>query len=299
MAEKSEGGKPSDFFIGVVDLFAILLPGALLVFFLKHQLSCAQYCALFGDLQEGIARWVVYLVASYILGHFIFAVGSFFLDDLYDVSYKKWFKERKQLSQLTGEVEARLKSWGQSAAEGGPTQTARRGIPDTLIEEEVFNLTTAFVRVQSASAAAEIDRVEADSKFFRSLTTLQVMSWPLFAGTECWWVLYAVLVALLTVIKVQRLKSVKDQLKGPNPKGLPLSFLLTIPLAVVAVIVSCPAFHALPAGIPWIIGYVVLFLSLWRFMETRMKRSKLAYEAFIILSATPSLRPESRGGERA
>lgn len=42
--------------------------------------------------------WVRFLFVSYILGHFIFALGSLLLDDLYDQSYRKCFEnEAKEL----------------------------------------------------------------------------------------------------------------------------------------------------------------------------------------------------------
>jgi hypothetical protein len=57
MAEKSEGGKPSDFFVGVVDLFAVFLPGAALALFLERTLSKNKLLEeLLKNLPEGAAR---------------------------------------------------------------------------------------------------------------------------------------------------------------------------------------------------------------------------------------------------
>jgi hypothetical protein len=206
-AEKSEGGKPRDFFVGVVDLFAVFLPGAALALFLQRTLSENELLKqLLNGLPEGAAKWAIFLVASYILGHFIFAVGSFFLDDLYDVSYKKWFGERKGVPALKTEVIKYLLSWTRNGV--NEQNKPLPALPKELIDDEVFDLATSFVRVQSGAAAVEIDRVEADSKFFRSLIILQLVSWPLLVSDKglCWWIYYATLVALLLVTKIRRIK---------------------------------------------------------------------------------------------
>jgi hypothetical protein len=295
MAEKSEGGKPSDFFVGVVDLFAVLLPGAALTLFLERALSQSKLLTeLLNDLPGGVARWAVFLVASYILGHFIFAVGSFFLDDLYDVSYKKWFERRKKVYDLRTEVKKHLKGWTRDGGNEKTRPQPVRALPEELIDADVFNLATSFVRVQSSPAAVEIDRAEADSKLFRSLTILQLVSWPLLVPSKgrYWWISYATLVVLLLLTKIHRIKRVDDVLKQDSMKGWGLSLLLTIPLAVLAACVSWTAFHALP-DIPWLVGYIVLFLSVWRFMDTRMKRTKLTYEFCAVLGAMPKRPPDT------
>src|SRR3974390_296202 len=72
--------EPKKFFIGVVDFFSVMLPGALLTFALMDdkglRLLAAGYPAL-----TGAAGWLSFLFASYVLGHFIFLVGAALLDD--------------------------------------------------------------------------------------------------------------------------------------------------------------------------------------------------------------------------
>jgi hypothetical protein len=163
------------------------------------------------------------------------------------------------------------------------------------LDADVFNLATSFVRVQSSPAAVEIDRVEADSKFFRSVIILQLVSWPLLAPNKgsCWSIWYATLVALLLLTKIHRIKRFEDALKKKDIKGWSLSLLLTIPLAVCAACVSWTAFQA-SLNRYWLVGYIVLLLSLWRFMDTRMKRTKMTYEFFAVLGATPERPPDTR-----
>ena len=64
----------------------------------------------------------------------------------------------------------------------------------------------------------------------------------------------------MLVTKSSRIKKFGDILQQRTQKGWGLSLLLTLPLAVLAVVISWPAFKALP-GISWIVGYGALFLS--------------------------------------
>jgi len=180
MAEKQEGGKPSDFFVGVIDLFAILLPGALLTILVKGILKGAGLNDLINQMpKEGVADWALFLVESYVAGHFIFAIGSLLLDELYDVTWSERFHVHKNEELLVSVTEKLIDL-----------------LPKNLTDKEEVRVegglrawASSFVRVQSAPAGVEIDRAEADSKFFRSLITLQLLSWPLFIcrTTGPWW----------------------------------------------------------------------------------------------------------------
>lgn len=74
--------EPQKFVIGLIDFFSILLPGALLTYLLKDK---AGPLFLGGDQKiVGTEGWMVFLFSSYLLGHFIFLLGSW-LDEVYDV----------------------------------------------------------------------------------------------------------------------------------------------------------------------------------------------------------------------
>jgi YD repeat-containing protein len=96
MAEESSGGKPADFFVGLVDFFAILLPGAILTFWLYRCLEWdgALRCML-PPPPEGFIQVALYAVVAYVLGHLIYVIGSLCLDPLYD-----WWKESLQPESL-------------------------------------------------------------------------------------------------------------------------------------------------------------------------------------------------------
>lgn len=66
---------PQKFFIGVVDFFAVLMPGALLAYFGKDLAASGLFVTKPFALTDA-QGWMVFLFASYLLGHFVFLLGS-------------------------------------------------------------------------------------------------------------------------------------------------------------------------------------------------------------------------------
>ena len=64
--------KPGDFYIGVIDFFGILVPGAVLLY-----LYGEWFAALFAPSsdEQQPALWVVFAVASYVVGQFLLGLG--------------------------------------------------------------------------------------------------------------------------------------------------------------------------------------------------------------------------------
>jgi hypothetical protein len=176
--------KPADFYVGVVDIFSILLPGAVV--------SWTAWVWLDGQgtvrklVPEGdLAPWVTFLLASYAAGHLVFMLAS-----LVDVSYDG-FRKRVLLYTL-GSYRRRVEGNALRAARA--LRTVSLGIssepnekPDPLqpwaryVLEKSDNAPTvpepinayqwsrAVLRLLAPTALAEVTRIEADSKFFRSL----------------------------------------------------------------------------------------------------------------------------------
>src|SRR5207247_9491287 len=72
------------FFIGLMDFFSILLPGALLAYFVKDRAGPlflgSEYYRLLGA--QG---WITVLFSAYLLGHFAFLLTAWLFDDyVYD-----------------------------------------------------------------------------------------------------------------------------------------------------------------------------------------------------------------------
>ncbi len=143
--------KPNDFFVGIIDLFAILLPGGVLTFILL-----TEYESFFDKVINltGAQGWVAFLFGSYLLGHIIFMIGAK-LDDLYDA-------QRKKKNPYTNE---------------SAYQCATK-IKNRLLDKEetksinTYHWSISFLTTQYPEAMVEINRLVADSKFFRSLVVI-------------------------------------------------------------------------------------------------------------------------------
>lgn len=65
--------KPGDFFIGVIDFFGILVPGAVLLYLQGKSLVQLVGLKLPDD---QAAQWVAFAVGSYVLGNFLLWFGA-------------------------------------------------------------------------------------------------------------------------------------------------------------------------------------------------------------------------------
>jgi hypothetical protein len=74
--------EPQKFFIGLMDFFSILLPGALLTYLVMGKVGPVVLGARYSEL-AGAEAWAAFLFASYLFGHLVFLLGSW-LDELYD-----------------------------------------------------------------------------------------------------------------------------------------------------------------------------------------------------------------------
>jgi hypothetical protein len=158
--------KPSDFFIGVVDFFAVLLPGAALVYLLQPLVVTDMPQAwLPAAPTQG---WVMFLVLAYITGHLLHALGSWLLDKYV---YQKLYLPRcrsshAKASKLTGD---HLALWEDEGAK--KTLLARVCLTTNVnpTGTNYYDWCLSDVRVSSPAGAIEVDRLQADSKFFRSM----------------------------------------------------------------------------------------------------------------------------------
>lgn len=158
--------KPSDFFIGVVDFFAVLLPGAALVYLFRPFLVTSTPKVWLPPTPT--QAWVLFLVLAYIVGHLLHALGSWLLDDyVYGKIYLPRFKSsHAQAAKLTGD----------RSALGNDKDAAKTLLARVCLTTEANSTGTNYydwclsdVRVGSPAGVAEVDRLQADSKFFRSM----------------------------------------------------------------------------------------------------------------------------------
>jgi hypothetical protein len=183
--------KPQDFFIGVTDFFSVLLPGALLTYVLLGILQDD----IFGpekllDASENVvSQWIVFLVISYIVGNIVFMVASF-LDLTYDSFLRRrFFQSEHDLPYKT----ARSIHWKHIDTD----QTLKQLLADGVIENEEFKRIRSsprreifntykwsqhFLLFTNPDALDDVQRIEADSKFFRSL----VIAFLIISGLLLW-----------------------------------------------------------------------------------------------------------------
>jgi hypothetical protein len=83
--------KPSDFFVGVTDLFSIILPGAALTFVLLKVEEAKRLDVLsLRSLGRTPSGYIAFFVTAYLLGHLTDMVGATILDWTYDRTHASW-----------------------------------------------------------------------------------------------------------------------------------------------------------------------------------------------------------------
>jgi hypothetical protein len=181
--------KLAELFIGVLDLFAVLLPGAIAAFFLVGRLDVSPGTKALNGLlvipADTAAVWAMFVVASYFLGHLIFMFGSWldgpfhFLRSVFRVRITDKPKPLLQASRslwygLKGFVlrtpcDAKLDQLHDAVAAYRREMSPMAG---ELSEFNTFQWSRAVLMQKSQQAATDVHRLEADSKFFRSLFAL-------------------------------------------------------------------------------------------------------------------------------
>jgi hypothetical protein len=150
--------KPSDFLIGVFDFFAILLPGSIATWlvvqyipsaFLREALSFR-----LGSQPDAVVLGTAFVLSSYMLGHFVFMMGA----EL-DPSYDRWRRRTKPPgNDKTYQAAKKVQKAVNKELMDGAFTTLRWA--------------KAYIQIKASGARGEIDRLEADQKFFRSLVVV-------------------------------------------------------------------------------------------------------------------------------
>jgi 8-oxo-dGTP pyrophosphatase MutT (NUDIX family) len=173
--------EPEKFFIGLMDFFSILLPGALLTYFIQEPagrlLLGPNYAAV--PEVEGAVR---FLFCSYLLGHFLFLAGSWIDPLLYDPLRKG--TDSGQIDRLA-KGKSLYPRWLRKLAASTfkyDDETLRRIIrikhhyvattPKVTIN--AFQWCKAHLTIEKPSVMGKVERFEADSKFFRSLAVVLI-----------------------------------------------------------------------------------------------------------------------------
>lgn len=183
--------EPQKFFIGLMDFFTILLPGAFLTYLLKDQ--AVEFFLGSPKLQlNNTEGGLVFLFSSYLLGHFIFLLGTW-LDELYDIFRKYTLNTRIRYLAWTGKLSPQSKLlrcllWMAFKGERNQAVEAAKRIKGNYLNSlqagsvvNTFQWAKLRLAEQQPAALSTVQRFEADSKFFRSLVVVFFLL-PFFAG---------------------------------------------------------------------------------------------------------------------
>jgi len=173
--------KPSDFFVGVTDFFAVLLPGVAVLYLLRPVVSTITPRPWLPVTRtEG---WALFLVLGYIAGHVLHAIGSWLLDSLIcgKVYLPRWRASHWQVAQWIREADSSSlrdslslrKDIMASATLLGRVYLTNRVNPQGT---NYYDWCLSDLRVNSPVAASEVDRLQADSKFFRSMVFMFLLT---------------------------------------------------------------------------------------------------------------------------
>ena len=221
--------KPGDFFVGVTDLFSVLLPGAVLTFFAMRAEQSFGHVDLFGLMQlKDAAGYTAFVVSSFLLGHLADMAGASVLDHIYDSTYaafkryphgfRSWIAgwPRLLMKQIRESYDLHIHGIAPAAGTNGymdPVYAAARSMGGPMPKgDRLYQWCRDWLQVHSPQSVVEPDRLQANSKFFRSLvvvSTLAGLYWPaalwrthseVHAG-DLIWIAAALFVAALSFLR--------------------------------------------------------------------------------------------------
>jgi len=185
--------KPTDFFVGITDLFSIILPGALMtyIWIVAEQHSGS---GILGPVKatHTNTEYLSFLAVSYLVGHGMDMVGAVILDDLYDLTFADWKKSRgmspkRWLAQLparlVGEVRKNWNYFQSGVRDNGDRKSdalllraATLASPAIVQGDYVYQWCRSSIVLRSPLAFSEIERLQANSKFFRGMVTTSLIT---------------------------------------------------------------------------------------------------------------------------
>lgn len=185
--------KPQNIYISVIDFFSVLLPGGLLTYFLFG----LYYSSVFGDGSifpepaNNTAIWIVFVFVAYIIGNIVFTLASFLdvgynkiLRPIFRSNYDLTYKTARQIHSKYINKDDRLKEL-----------LEQKQISDDEHKKilknknyEIFNTfkwSQHYLLFEKPEALAEVQQIEANSKFFRSLViTFLIIACLLFGQAK-------------------------------------------------------------------------------------------------------------------
>ncbi len=214
--------EPEKFFVGIIDFFSILLPGAVLTYMFKNAVGPQLLGPEYGHLQN-TEGWALFLFSSYVLGHFLFFVGSWLDDIAYDPLRK--ITDKEQITRLLAKrgLSPRILRrivWlcfnkDADAALDRVVLIKKKYLNqiDAARAVNAFQWCKATLTAGHREALATVNRFEADSKFFRSFVPVLLVALGMALHYRQWWFAAASVIAIcLAFVRYieQRFKSTQQ-----------------------------------------------------------------------------------------
>ncbi len=165
--------KPNELYLGVLDFFAIILPGAIAAALLERALGGAVLGLWVTVPKSEAGQWAAFLVIAYLLGHLIFLTGSYL-----DLLYGGLTERLKQPQYAQGWWSVAAKPVGKNELAYLRATAVRQALlaPEGQNGVNTFQWARAVLTSRCPAAAADVQQLEADSKFFRSFVVLTVVT---------------------------------------------------------------------------------------------------------------------------
>jgi len=188
------GFEPQKFFVGLVDFFAILMPGALVAYVGRAWLARARYGAY--SPIEGTEAWMILLFASYLLGHVIFLLGALLDDWAYDPlrngtphgQMRLLADGKRPYGRFLTWLAAKMFGRNPDAAVIQAQRMKARALSALEAEDAInaFQWCKARLSKELPEGLVAVQRFEADSKFFRSFCVVLIAAVAVFLARADW-----------------------------------------------------------------------------------------------------------------
>jgi hypothetical protein len=186
--------KRGDLFVGVTDLFSILLPGAMATFLVMKAEQSAGW-DLFDLIKlRDVPGYTAFLVCAYLFGNLLDIFGAVTLDRLYDLSYADQQRYRGPffrwlLVRLPRRLWFRTVTWFACLFSDRPDKPDDKDdqVVDALLEaaeakatqkpsgDRLYQWCRDWLQIKNAAALTEVERLQASSKFFRGVVITTVL----------------------------------------------------------------------------------------------------------------------------
>ena len=194
--------KPGDFFVGVTDLFSVLLPGAVVSFIaMRAEQSLCPPADLFGLLKlKDVQGYTAFLVCAFLLGHLVDMIGASVIDRLYDLTYADFKRSgtgfREWLKGTPDKLEDVARAWYRCHLKDPSLKPKEEpGKPQDPVfvatrlqaapmpkGDKLYQWCRDWLQMRSPQSLLEPDRLQANSKFFRGLVVVASLFACLFGG---------------------------------------------------------------------------------------------------------------------